>query len=118
MAAVNTEAKHPSTYNTEEHIVVSHLRKLISGYYIDRTTNELLTKEQYENRTEQERASFVPMTQRDLATVTGLRPNVITELGSLQRSTINLYQISAIAKALGISDISRIISFKPFLPHQ
>jgi transcriptional regulator with XRE-family HTH domain len=77
--------KTKATYDDQSHIFVSHI-------------TELLNKR--------------GMTRTRLAELAGIRPNVITELERLQRNTINIYHLSAIATALGVTDITRLISIK------
>lgn len=52
------------------------------------------------------------ITRSALAEMTGLRPNVISEICNNQRTTINREHIARIAKALGITDVSELIELR------
>jgi transcriptional regulator with XRE-family HTH domain len=49
------------------------------------------------------------MTRKKLAELTGLRPNVISELCNNQRTTVNREHIGRIAEVLGIENIEELI---------
>lgn len=51
------------------------------------------------------------ITQKEFATLTGIRPATISEICNNQRSTINRDQITIIAEKLGITDISELMRF-------
>jgi transcriptional regulator with XRE-family HTH domain len=51
------------------------------------------------------------MTQAELAELTGLRANTISEIVKNQRDVVNRKHIGAIAQALGIEEISVILYF-------
>ncbi|MBA9027495.1 helix-turn-helix domain-containing protein [Peribacillus huizhouensis] len=52
------------------------------------------------------------ITRATLAEMTGLRPNVISEICNNQRTTINREHLARIAKALNITDVSRLIELR------
>ena len=52
------------------------------------------------------------ITRTALAEITGLRPNVISELCNNQRTTVNREHLARIAKALEITDISRLLELR------
>jgi putative transcriptional regulator len=52
------------------------------------------------------------ITQKQLAEMTGIRPAAISELYNNQRKTINKEHLSKIAEALGINDISQLLTIK------
>lgn len=52
------------------------------------------------------------ITRSALAEMTGLRPNIISEICNNQRTTINREHIARIAKALGITDVSELIELR------
>lgn len=52
------------------------------------------------------------ITRSALAEMTGLRPNVISEICNNQRTTINREHIARIAKALEITDVNELIELR------
>ncbi|MEK4968535.1 helix-turn-helix transcriptional regulator [Cytobacillus sp. FSL R7-0696] len=52
------------------------------------------------------------ITRSALAEMTGLRPNVISEICNNQRTTINREHIARIAKALEIADVSELLELR------
>jgi putative transcriptional regulator len=52
------------------------------------------------------------ITRKALAEMTGLRPTAVSEICNNQRSTVNREHITAIAKALEISDVSQLFEFR------
>lgn len=52
------------------------------------------------------------MTQKELAELTEIRPAAISELANNQRRSINREHIERIAEALGIKDISELITLR------
>ncbi|AXN39878.1 helix-turn-helix domain-containing protein [Peribacillus butanolivorans] len=52
------------------------------------------------------------ITRTALAEITGLRPNVISEICNNQRTTVNREHLARIAKALEITDISRLLELR------
>jgi transcriptional regulator with XRE-family HTH domain len=52
------------------------------------------------------------MTQKELAEITELRPNTISEITKNTRDSINRYHLGKIAKALGIKDPNELFYFE------
>lgn len=52
------------------------------------------------------------VSQKELAEMTGLRPNTISEIANNQRSTINREQISIICDALDITDLNELFELR------
>ncbi|MEQ6857346.1 helix-turn-helix transcriptional regulator [Lysinibacillus capsici] len=52
------------------------------------------------------------MSQKQLAEMTSIRPNAISEIVNNQRSTINREQLAIICKALEIIDMNEILELK------
>lgn len=50
------------------------------------------------------------MTRKKLAELTGLRPNVISEICNNQRTTVNREHIGRIAEVLNIEDVSELLA--------
>lgn len=52
------------------------------------------------------------ITRTALAEMTGLRPNVVSEICNNQRTTVNREHLARIAKALEITDVSRLLELR------
>ena len=52
------------------------------------------------------------ITRTALAEMTGLRPNVVSEICNNQRTTVNREHLARIAKALDITDVSRLLELR------
>ncbi|MDQ0270702.1 helix-turn-helix domain-containing protein [Cytobacillus purgationiresistens] len=52
------------------------------------------------------------ITRAALAEMTGLRPNVISEICNNQRTTINREHIARIAKALDVTDTNQLLELR------
>ena len=52
------------------------------------------------------------LTRNALAEMTGLRPNVVSEICNNQRTTVNREHLARIAKALEIEDAALLFEFR------
>lgn len=52
------------------------------------------------------------ITQKELASITGLRPNAISEMVNNNRQTFNREQVAKVITALGITDMNEIFEVK------
>jgi putative transcriptional regulator len=52
------------------------------------------------------------ITRNALAEMTGLRPNVVSEICNNQRTTVNREHLARIANALEITDVESLFEFK------
>ena len=52
------------------------------------------------------------ITRTALAEMTGLRPNVVSEICNNQRTTINREHLARVAKALEITDVSQLLELR------
>lgn len=52
------------------------------------------------------------MTQKELAEITKLRPNVLSEMANNSRTTINKEHLEIVMKALDIHDLNDILDYK------
>ncbi len=56
--------------------------------------------------------SIRDMTQKQLAELTGLRANAISEMVNNQRQTINKQHLAKVCEVLDIKDVDEILEFK------
>jgi putative transcriptional regulator len=109
--------KHVSTYDRENHLFECHLRDLLTKYFVPKQANidgsiEYIREDEWLRLSVNDREHYAPMTQQQLAIIAGLRIGAITEIVKMKRDTINLFQISAVARALGITDLNEIFTLK------
>lgn len=118
MARPDPNSENPSTYEYDRHNMVSHIPELLKQYYVVRGLSvndpvEYITSEYYWKHLDaEERSHYTTMTQAQLARLAGIRKNAVTDLIDLSRKTVNLPQLTAIMNALGITDISKLISYR------
>ncbi|MGM1023509.1 MAG: helix-turn-helix domain-containing protein [Bacillota bacterium] len=101
-------------------VIRSKLKELLNNYYVHNQMLlsvdsgepfEYITKEEYDSLSVYAQMDYARMTQGQLAELTGLRPNSITEMVRLKQSSINKEQLVKIAIVLNLKSISDIIDF-------
>lgn len=117
MARPNPNSENPSTYDYDRHSMISHLCDVLKCYYVPKGLSitdpvEFITGDRFKKLPEAERENYSPMSQAQLARLAGIRKNAVTDLIDLSRKTVNLPQLTAIMEALGITDLSKLISYK------
>lgn len=106
-----------STYDREQHLFKCHIKELLNNYYVPKAWTivddvEYITKEEYMVLTEDEKELYSTMSQTQLAKLTGIRAMGISQLVNLRQNSINIYHVSAIARALNIKDLSQILTIE------
>ncbi|KTS84447.1 hypothetical protein NS115_03720 [Paenibacillus jamilae] len=121
--------------------IKSKLKDLLKSYYVHTTSYNLFRQQQqeaeqrrkngetdvrdvnpleivrfihideYNKLTTYAQDDYLPMTQGQLAELTGLRPNSITEMVRLKQSSINMEHLTKIATVLNLKSISDILDF-------
>ncbi|MFS0841217.1 helix-turn-helix domain-containing protein [Paenibacillus sp. 1P03SA] len=103
----------------QNHNLKSNLKEILNKYYVHKQASmdvdgkpfEFISKDEYDKLSLYAKDDYSPMTQTQLAQLTGLRPNSVSELVKLRQININLGHITKVAQCLGIKSISEIIEF-------
>lgn len=104
-----------ATYDRENHILRSNIKELIKHYHVPKEKRDqitCITDEELAALPKEQQEKYAPLTQAQLAKLAGLRIMGVTRLANLDQTSINVYHLSAIAEALGITDMNQLISIK------